>query len=195
ARDVPIAVAQVVAAGGGAVVAAHLLEAVDVDVELRGGVRILGGAGDVLDLGHGVLRCEIGPTPDNAACRKRTPEAFDAQPLNAEGAGMYAMLGSMTAPSAVMDAIGALLVPLLGTLERVAWVQRHLYPPIAPRLAEELAPSAKAVSAPLRDLEGLDWPLDLRFMRDRLVEAARHSLDLVATFVEAARPAAEPIAL
>src|SRR2546421_6943535 len=40
----------------------------------------------------------------------------------------------------MVDAIERLLSPLLGTLERVEWVQRHLYPPLAGRLAEKLAP-------------------------------------------------------
>ena len=44
------------------------------------------------------------------------------------------------ATSAVIQSITGLLPPLLGTLDRVEWVQRHLYPPLAPRLAEELAP-------------------------------------------------------
>src|SRR4026208_324976 len=44
----------------------------------------------------------------------------------------------------------SLLSPLLGTLERVTWVQRHLFPPLADRLASELAPRAALLSAPLR---------------------------------------------
>ena len=95
----------------------------------------------------------------------------------------------------VVDAIGGLLPPLLRTLERVEWVQRHLYPPLAGRLAETLAPSTDAVAEPLRALEALAWPDDLHFMRDRLVEVARLTLDLVAGFVEAARRPGEPIGL
>ena len=95
----------------------------------------------------------------------------------------------------VIDAIGALLPPLLGALERVAWVQRHLYPPHAGRLAALLAPHADAVVEPLRALEALACPPELRFMRDRLIEVARQSVDLVGAFVDAARSPGEPIGL
>ena len=100
----------------------------------------------------------------------------------------------MTAP-AVIDAIRALLPPLLGMFERVEWVQRHLYPPAAARLAETLAPHADAVAGPLSALGGLACPAELGFMRDRLVEAARQSVDLVGAFVEAARASGEFIGL
>src|SRR5213594_454987 len=95
----------------------------------------------------------------------------------------------------VIDAIGALLEPLLETLERVGWVQRHLFPPLAGRLADELAPGTGAVTGPLRAVEGLVWPDDLRFMRDRLVDVARQTVELVTVFVEAARSPGEPIGL
>ena len=95
----------------------------------------------------------------------------------------------------MLDALGGLLAPLLTTLERVGWVQRHLYPPLAPRLAEELAPCADAVAGPLRAAEALACPDELRFMRDPLVEAARQTLDLVTIFVEAAQPPGDPMGL
>ena len=98
-------------------------------------------------------------------------------------------------PTELIDALGGLLPPLLLTLERIGWVQRHLYPPLAPRLAEELAPSADAVAGPLRAVEALACPDELRFVRDPLVEAARQTLDLVTAFVEAAQAPGEPIGL
>jgi len=98
-------------------------------------------------------------------------------------------------PAEVLDALGGLLPPLLATLERIGWVQRNLYPPLAPRLAEELAPAADAVKGPLGAVEALACPDDLRFIRNPLVEAARQTLDLVAIFVEAARPPGEPMSL
>src|SRR3989449_9959233 len=73
----------------------------------------------------------------------------------------------------VIGAIGALLEPLLETLDRVGWVQRQLFPPLAGRLADELAPGAGAVTGPLRAVEGLVWSDDLSFMRDRLADAGR----------------------
>src|SRR2546425_11753064 len=101
----------------------------------------------------------------------------------------------MAPSSDVIDAIGDLLPPLLRTLERITWVQRHLYPPLAPRLAEELAPSTDAVAGPLRAVEALACQDDLRFMRDRLRQVARQTLDLVAGLVEGARPPGAPIGL
>ena len=94
-----------------------------------------------------------------------------------------------------IDAIGALLSPLLGTLERVIWVQRHLHPPLAGRLADTLAPATEAVSAPLEALQAAAWPEDLGFLRERLVDVARQTLDMVAAFVEAARGGADVFAL
>ena len=94
-----------------------------------------------------------------------------------------------------IDAIGALLSPLLGTLERVIWVQRHLHPPLAGRLADTLSPATEAVSAPLGPLQAATWPEDLVFLRERLVDVARQTLDLVAAFVEAARGGADVFAL
>ena len=56
----------------------------------------------------------------------------------------------------MIDTIRTLLEPLLDTLERIVWVQRQLFPPLAARLAAELAPSAEVVAAPLRALEAAD---------------------------------------
>jgi phospholipase/carboxylesterase len=87
----------------------------------------------------------------------------------------------------MIDAVDALLSPLLGTLERVVWVQRHLHPPLAGRLAETLAPAIDAVSAPLRVLETAPCPDDLAFLRDRLLDVSRQTLEMVTAFVDAAR--------
>ena len=95
----------------------------------------------------------------------------------------------------MIDAIGNLLSPLLGTLDRIAWVQRHLYPPLAGQLAEQLAPCTDAVSGPLRAIEDAEWPADMGFLRDRLEDTARQTLELVAEFVDAARTPHEPIGL
>ena len=94
-----------------------------------------------------------------------------------------------------IDAITALLSPLLGTLERVVWVQRHMHPPLAERLAETLAPAVDTVSPPLAALEAAEWPADLVFLRDRLVDVTRQALDMVTAFVGAARAGADPFDL
>jgi phospholipase/carboxylesterase len=87
----------------------------------------------------------------------------------------------------VIDAVGRLLSPLLGTLERIGWVQRHFYPPHAPKLAETLAPSRDELAEPLRAFDALAWPDDLHFMRDRLADVATQTLELVSGFVDAAK--------
>jgi phospholipase/carboxylesterase len=95
----------------------------------------------------------------------------------------------------VIDAIDRLLPPLLATLERVGWVQRHLFPPLAGELAEALAPSTNAVSEPLSALEALPCPDEIKLMRERLVDVGHQTLALVAAFIEAARSPEEPIGL
>jgi phospholipase/carboxylesterase len=95
----------------------------------------------------------------------------------------------------VIAVVDALLGPLLGTFERVAWVQRHLYPPWAARLAEQLAPCTEAVAPPLRELEARPWPENFHFMRERLVDVTRQTLELVSAFVEAANTPHDPIGL
>ena len=94
-----------------------------------------------------------------------------------------------------IDAAGPLLGSLLGTLDRVVWVQRYLHPPSAQRLAEALAPAADAMGEPLRALEAAPWPEDLTFLRERLVDVARQTLEMVAAFVGAARAAGDPFDL
>ncbi|HEV8439483.1 MAG TPA: phospholipase [Methylomirabilota bacterium] len=101
----------------------------------------------------------------------------------------------MTGSSAVLDAVGALLPPLLGTFERVGWVQRYLHPPIAGRLADEIAPHPSAIAGPLAALEAAACPAEIMFMRDRLVEVARRSRELVEAFVQAARSSGDFVGL
>jgi phospholipase/carboxylesterase len=98
-------------------------------------------------------------------------------------------------PPIFIDSIGDLLPPLLETLECVEWVQRHLHPQLADQLAEELAPRTELVAVPLRALEATDWPDDLKFMRERLIDVGRRALELIAAFVAAAQPRHDPIDL
>jgi phospholipase/carboxylesterase len=88
---------------------------------------------------------------------------------------------------AVTNAIEALVPPLLGTLERVVWVQRYLFPPRAGRLADELTAGAEGVGAALRALEAAAWPAEFHFMRDRLIQVTQDTLDLIRAFATAAR--------
>lgn len=93
------------------------------------------------------------------------------------------------------QAIEAFLDPLLGTLDLVGLVQRHLHPPLAPRLAEALGPRGDLVAGPLAALEAAEWPEDLRFMRERLLDVGRQTVGLVTAFVEAANAPHDPIGL
>jgi phospholipase/carboxylesterase len=95
----------------------------------------------------------------------------------------------------VIDHVGRLLSPLLGTLDRVAWVQRHLYPPVAGQLANELAPCTDTFAGPLDELLAARWPDELHGVRDRLVDAVQQTRDLVGAFVDAARTPGNPIGL
>jgi phospholipase/carboxylesterase len=94
-----------------------------------------------------------------------------------------------------LEAAAALLSPLLVALERVIWVQRHLHPPLARQLADALAPAADAVREPLRGLETAAWPEDLTFVRDRLADVGRQTLDMAAAFLDAARVSGDPFDL
>jgi phospholipase/carboxylesterase len=96
---------------------------------------------------------------------------------------------------AVTEAVDALLPPLLDMLERVGWVQRHLFPPVAGRLAEELSAGTDAVTGPLRALEEVASPGKLQAMQDRLVQVTRQTLEIVAAFAGAARSSNDPLGL
>jgi len=93
----------------------------------------------------------------------------------------------MATPAAVLEAIDRVLEPLLETLERVMWVQRYLHPPAIGQLAEVLAPQTEALSGPLRALAESAWPDDAAFIRERLLDVGRQTLDILAAFAAAAR--------
>jgi phospholipase/carboxylesterase len=97
--------------------------------------------------------------------------------------------------SGELDAAAAMLSPLLATLERVIWVQRHLHPPLARQLADALDPAAAAVREPLHAMQAAPWPQDLAFVRDRLADVARQTLDMTAAFLDAARVSGDPFDL
>jgi phospholipase/carboxylesterase len=101
----------------------------------------------------------------------------------------------MSSRADAVDSVADLLPPLLTALDRVEWVQRHLYPPLAARLAEKLEPATATLAPPLGALEALAWPDELGFMRDRLVDVARQTLELVAAFAAAARSPGDAIGL
>ena len=100
----------------------------------------------------------------------------------------------MSLSPAGLDAIGGLLGALLPALDRVEWVQRHLFPPRAPALAERLEAHAAPLAEALAALEAVEWPEDLRALRERLVTVTRQALELIAAFGRAAAEG-EPIGL
>jgi phospholipase/carboxylesterase len=95
----------------------------------------------------------------------------------------------------MLDAIAALLRPLLTTLERVVWVQRHLHPSLAGRLADALAPGLDMLAGPLDTVQVFPRSHDLDFARDRLIDVTRQTVDMVGAFVEAARASGDPLDL
>ena len=95
----------------------------------------------------------------------------------------------------MIDAIRELLPALLGTLDRIGWVQRHLYPPFAAQLAEELAPWAPTMAAPLRALEQADAAPEFTFIRERLIDVTRQTIEVVEAFVEGSRHEGDLLAL
>ena len=95
----------------------------------------------------------------------------------------------------MISAIDELLAPLLITLERMMWVQRHLHPQLAGQLADQLEPPAEGIAAPLQALEDATWPENLVFMRERILDVGHRTLDMVKGFVEAARTSADPLDL
>jgi phospholipase/carboxylesterase len=101
----------------------------------------------------------------------------------------------MPSRSDVADAFDGLLRPMLGALERVSWVQRHLFPPAAESLAGVLAAQREPLADALRAFEAFAWTADLAFIRDRLVECAGQTLALVDAFVAAAAAPDDPIGL
>lgn len=97
-------------------------------------------------------------------------------------------------PPACGEVTATLLSALLGALDRVEWVQRHLFPPRASTLAQRLGPHREPLASALHALEAAEWPDDLRFLRERLHLVAQQALDLIDAFGRAAE-AGEPIEL
>jgi phospholipase/carboxylesterase len=100
----------------------------------------------------------------------------------------------MPVSPAVAETTDALLVALLGALDRVEWAQRQLFPPRALELADRLAPHAERLAGPLRALEAAAWPEDLRLLRERLGQVTRQAIELIGAFASAAH-SGEPIEL
>lgn len=100
----------------------------------------------------------------------------------------------MSVGPAVAETTDAVLVALLGALDRVEWVQRQLFPSRALELADRLAPHAERLTGPLGALEAAAWPDDLRLLRERLARVTRQAIELIGAFTLAVR-SGQPIEL
>src|SRR5262249_25925657 len=169
------------------------------DVRDRGGLALQLAAAQSTQSASGVHERDVGGGGDHQRHRRRARASprpvLSELGLRPDQAASRDGEIVMPATPEVIVAIGALLQPLVETMERVSWVQRHLLPPLASRLADELAPGADEIAGPLEAAEGLDWPDDLRFMRDRLVDVSRQTVELVTSFAAAARSPDNPIDL
>ena len=95
----------------------------------------------------------------------------------------------------MIAAVNALVPPLLTTLERIVWVQRHLDPAATEKLADTLAPSGEALEAPLGTLKAEHGEDELEFLRERLVQVTDQTRELVDAFVQSARASGDPFDL
>ena len=95
----------------------------------------------------------------------------------------------------MIAAINALVPPLLSSMERIIWVQRHLDPTVSGRLADALAPCSATLEGPLAALQAEHADDEMEFLRERLVQVTGQTLELVSAFVEAARASGDPFDL
>ncbi|MFQ5382127.1 MAG: phospholipase [Dehalococcoidia bacterium] len=92
-----------------------------------------------------------------------------------------------------LDAIAAVMPPLLAALATLERVGRYLHPPNLHALVESTKEAPQAVSEGLAVFEAMDWPEDLGRFHDSVAEAAGHVLDAFAGLAEAPRDPNGPI--
>ena len=76
----------------------------------------------------------------------------------------------------ILEAVVALVPPLLGALEALQFVARHLHPPHLRELVDTIAPRGEPLRPALERFRQTAWPDHLAFVRDRLDEAATLAL-------------------
>ena len=102
---------------------------------------------------------------------------------------------SEAAEGQTIDAIEALMPPLLTALDVLGEVSRHLHPSLAGQLAEWVAPTVEPLAAGLRTFDGLELPNALQPVANQAIGAARQALLAVTEFGAAAAAGGEPMAL
>lgn len=76
----------------------------------------------------------------------------------------------------IQNALVALLPPLLGTLDALEDIGRHLHPPLQPALLARLGEFDTRLHAALPPFNAVAWPENLAPFRDQLALAATHTL-------------------
>src|SRR5258708_3377662 len=82
----------------------------------------------------------------------------------------------MTDPDALQESLVGLIPRVLGALDQLETITRHMHPPHLPDLAASLGPDDDALTAALAQVRDVPWPEDLVPFRDRLVLAAESVL-------------------
>jgi phospholipase/carboxylesterase len=75
-------------------------------------------------------------------------------------------------PDELQEALVALIPRLLGALDRLETIARHMHPPRLPELTASLGPDDNALMAALARVREAAWPEDMVPFRDQIVLAA-----------------------
>jgi phospholipase/carboxylesterase len=86
------------------------------------------------------------------------------------------MTEPMEDPDALQESLVALIPRLLGALDRLETITRHMHPPRLPELAASLGPDDNALTAALDQVRDATWPNHLAPFRDQIVLAAESVL-------------------
>lgn len=77
----------------------------------------------------------------------------------------------------LLDAVTALVPPLLTSLEALSYAGRHLHPPELAGLVAQMAPFREPLADGLARFEAADWPAHLERFQTHSRQAAHHALD------------------
>lgn len=86
----------------------------------------------------------------------------------------------------LQESLVVLIPRVLGALDHLETITRHLHPPRLPELVASLGPDDDALTAALARVRGAAWPADLEPFRDQIVLAAESVLRTHAGLREAA---------
>ncbi len=85
----------------------------------------------------------------------------------------------------LLNAITALMPPLLGALDALRHAGRHLHPPALVELVAAIAPAESPLAAALDQFDAQDWPDGLSDFRAAVAASAGHALKGLRDFVDA----------